>query len=239
MEIMSFCDWIYEYMKGLLKFGVSDDTIKNGFISLCNSYKRKVHLQLYPLVTNALIRDKNSEPITINKRGQPKLYTNGPKDVFKIFNEVLELIQSKNIKELTLRVLEVIHQILIQYQQATLMMIRADSSLGNEFLIAQSNNCGTVFDLIQHVVEPIIKQKMISEDELKKAFNERIIEQNSYKIIQEIMTKISDWAYLQTHDYFVVDFLALDLDSILLKNMRIYEELTDIMDISSAREAWK
>jgi predicted house-cleaning noncanonical NTP pyrophosphatase (MazG superfamily) len=236
---MSFCDWIYEYMKGLQKFGVSDDTIKNGFISLCNSYKRKVHLQLYPLVTNALIRDKNSEPIEITKRGQAKLYTNGPKDVFKIFNEVLEIIQSKKVKELTLRVLEVIHQILVQYQQATLMMIRADSTLDNDFLIAQSNNCGTLFDLIQHVVEPITKLQICTEDELKKAFDERIIEQNSYKVIQEIMRKVSDWAYLQTQNYFVVDFLDMDLDSILHKNMGIYEDLTDKMDISSSREAWK
>jgi len=168
IEIMSLCDWIFEYMKGLKRFGVSDDVIKNGFTSLCNSYKRKVHLQLYPMVTNTLIKDRKSEVVEREKRGEIKLFTDGPKDVFKIFNEVLEVILAKNVKELTTRVLEVIHQILIQYQQATLMMIRADDSLGTDFLIAQSNNCGTLFDLIQKVVEPIRKRKIYSEEEIQK-----------------------------------------------------------------------
>ena len=140
IEIMSICDWVYNYMKGLQRFGVSDDSIKNGFTSLCNSYKRKVHLQLYPLVTSALVKDKESDPIEVKQKGHYKLYTNGPKDVFKIFNEVLDVIQAKKVKELTLRVLEVINQILAQYQQANLMMIKADDTLSTEFLIAQSNN---------------------------------------------------------------------------------------------------
>lgn len=179
-------------MNGLQKFGVSDDIIKNGFISLCNSYKRKVHLQLYPLVTNALIRDKKSDVVKEKKRGQTKLYTNGPKDVFKIFNEVLELIQAKKVKDLTLRVLEVIHQILVQYQHATFMMIQKDPNLSNEFLIAQSNNCGALYDLIQSVLDPIKKQNICTEEELDKAFKEREIEHNSHKIIQESCRKIAD-----------------------------------------------
>ena len=239
IEIMSFWDWIYEYIKGLQKFGVSDDSIKNGFISLWNSYKRKVHLQLYPMVTNALISDKKGEPYEVDQRGQMKLYTNGPKDIFKIFNEILEVIQAKRVKELTLRVLEVIHQILIQYQQALLMMIRADDSLSTDFLIAQANNCGTIFDLIQAVLEPIKAQKIWTDEELEKAFDDRKIEQNSFKIITEVTTKVSDYAYLQTRQFYVGNFMDMNLDDILNKSIAIYEEIADKMNISASREAWK
>lgn len=140
IEIMGLCQWINDYMKGLQKFGVSDDSLKNGFISLCNSYKRKTHLQLHPLVTNALINDRNNEPEEIEQRGAYKLFTNGPKDIFKIFHEAYEVVQTKKIKELILKVLEVIHQILMQYQSAILAMVRADETLTMDYLIAQANN---------------------------------------------------------------------------------------------------
>lgn len=239
IEIMSFCDWIYEYIKGLQKFGVSDDSIKNGFISLCNSYKRKVHLQLYPMVTNALICDKKSEPFEVNQRGSVKLYTNAPRDIFRIFNEVLEVIQAKKVKELTLRVLEVIHQILIQYQQALLMMIRADDSLSTEFLIAQANNCETIFDLIQSVLDPIKSQKICTDDELEKAFDDRKIEKNSFKIITEVTNKVSDIAYLETKQFFVGSFREMNLEEIINKSITVYEGLADKMNIAVSREAWK
>ena len=239
IEILSFWDWIYEYIKGLQKFGVSDDSIKNGFISLCNSYKRKVHLQLYPMVTNALIWDKKSEPYEINQQGTMKLYTNGPKDIFRIFNEVLEVIQAKKVKELTLRVLEVIHQILIQYQQALLMMIRADDSLSIDFLIAQANNCGTIFDLIQPVLDPIKNQKIWTDDELEKAFDDRKIEQNSFKIITEVTSKVSDYAYLQTKQFYTGNFMEMNLEEIINKSINIYEGIANKMNISASREAWK
>lgn len=71
-------------MRGLKKFGVSDDSLKNGFISLCNSYKRKIHIQVYPMITTVLVKDRESKPEMIEERDELKLYTNGPGDMFKI-----------------------------------------------------------------------------------------------------------------------------------------------------------
>jgi hypothetical protein len=189
------------------------------------------------MVTNVLIGDKKSDPHT--KRNSSVLITNGPKDVFKIFNEVLEVIQAKKVKELTLRVLEVIHQILIQYQQATLMLIRADAGLTNDFLIAQSNNCGILSDLNLNILDSIKKQGICTEEELHSAFDERKIEHNSMKIIEEVMAKISDVAYIQTKAYYEGDFLSLDLEEVLYRSVIIYEEMTQKMNISSKKEAWK
>lgn len=47
------------------------------------------------MITNVLIKDKSSAPITLNQKGQEKYYTNAPSDIFKIFNEILEVIQAK------------------------------------------------------------------------------------------------------------------------------------------------
>ena len=100
--------------------------------------------------------------------------------MFKIFNEAFEVIKTKKIKDLTLRVLEVIHQILIQYQLAILAMVRADDELSSDFLIAQANNCGTIFKQVQYLIEPIKKQEICSDEELDKAFEESVIEKQSF-----------------------------------------------------------
>ena len=239
IEIMDLCEWVNDYMQGLKKFGVSDDSLKNGFISLCNSYKRKTHIQVYPMITTVLLKDRESEPEEVEERSEYKLYTNGPKDMFKVFSEAFEVVQTKKIKDLTLRVLEVIHQILLQYQLAILAMVRADDELSTDFLIAQANNCGTVFKQVQFLIDPVKKQEICSEEDLNKAFDERLIEQQSFKIIQEVMNKVSDQAYLKTSEFYKISYLDLDLDSVLNSSTKIYEELADKMNMSASREAWK
>jgi hypothetical protein len=76
---------------------VTDDLVENGFKTLCNAYKRKLHMQIYPVVTKVLLNEKNAE-VEEDQKGQ--LVTNTPSDIFKIFNDAFELILAKKIKEL-------------------------------------------------------------------------------------------------------------------------------------------
>jgi len=74
-----------------MKFGVRDDEVENGYKILCDAYKTKIHLQLYPLITNVLIKERNIE---IEKDDNDCYYTNAPNDIFKIFYDTFEMILS-------------------------------------------------------------------------------------------------------------------------------------------------
>ena len=58
-------------------------------------------------------------------------------------------------------------------------------------------------------------------------------------LIQEVMNKVSDQAYLKTSEFYQTSYLDLDLDSVLAKTKKIYEELADKMNMQASREAWK
>ncbi len=63
--------------------------MENGYITLCDAYKVKVNLQLYPLITNVLIKERNME---IQKDDDDCFHTHAPNDIFKIFFETFEMI---------------------------------------------------------------------------------------------------------------------------------------------------
>jgi len=86
------------------------------------------------------------------------------------------------------------------------MMIRADPTLSTDFLIAQSNNCSVIFDQIQNLLDPVKRSQTCTDEELEKVFSEHTIVQNSFKIIQEVLIKVSDAAYIKTKQNYIGDF---------------------------------
>ena len=82
-------DWIYEYNQQLARFGVSDDLVGNGFITLQNAYRRKIHMQIYPLVSNILIKEKEA---VVEKDKKGLLFTFSAQSIFEIFNSPLDLL---------------------------------------------------------------------------------------------------------------------------------------------------
>ena len=89
------------------------------------------------------------------------------------------------------------------------------------------------------MIDPVRKQQICSDEELHEAFNERIIEQQSFRIIQEVMGKVSNMAYEHTSHLYKTSYLDLDLEKVLNEVTKIYEDLADKMNTSSSREAWK
>ena len=125
-EIMSLLEFVYEYHTQLKKFGIKDDSFHNGYLTLVNAYKRKIHMQIYPMITNVLIREREGH-VETSPEGQ--LYTHSPNDIFKIFLEVFEVLLKLPMKELILGVLEVLHELFSQYQRALYQMITMDTSM--------------------------------------------------------------------------------------------------------------
>ena len=53
-ETLCIIDWAYNYNKQLRQFGIRDDSLYNGFLTLCNTYASKIHSTLIPLIINIL-----------------------------------------------------------------------------------------------------------------------------------------------------------------------------------------
>ena len=78
--------------------------------------------------------------LTLEGDKQSGYYTHSPNDIFKLFHEVFYAINLRKIPLLTTKVLQALHQILIQYFKALYQMICRDPNLSVEYLIALSNN---------------------------------------------------------------------------------------------------
>jgi len=44
IEIFQMLQWTYNYHVTLSKFGVKDDEVENGYKTLCDAYKIKIHI---------------------------------------------------------------------------------------------------------------------------------------------------------------------------------------------------
>jgi hypothetical protein len=92
-------------MNNLKTFGISDDALENGYLTLCNAYARKIHSQVMPMIINVLKSEKDTNAVEEDNDGY--LFTNAPFNMLKIFSESFQIVTAKKIKELALRVLRV------------------------------------------------------------------------------------------------------------------------------------
>ena len=235
LDIFSLLEWIYQYLTSFEKFGIKDDSLSNGYLTLVNAYKRKIHLQIYPMITNVLIRERNSE-IEVQKR---VLYTHSPSDIFKIFLEVFEVLSKQPMKELILGVLEVIHEVFSQYQRALYQMITMDRTLSFEYLVAINNNFGRFFDFAESLLDSCKGNKNLSEEEYNKAFDQRTVQIYFSKISAQLVERITDETWVEVGKYFDGPFLELDLETILNKVFQVFESKIEMMNKQTSREVWK
>ena len=236
IDILELLEWTYNYHMSLTKFGINYDSVKNGYLTLCNAYKRKIHLQIYPMVTNVLIRERDSE---IEDQGNGELYTHSPNDIFKIFSEVFDFISKKPMKELVLGALEVIHEVFSQYQRALFQMINMESKLKVKYLIAINNNFSKFFDCIESLLDPVRKNESIPDEEINESFDQGKVQKLFGRITTKIISRIADATWVQIENSYNCDYLTLDMENVLNHSFKVFDDQIVSMNKQTAREAWK
>ena len=236
LDIFALLEWIFEYMTTLNKFGIKDDSIDNGYLILWGAYKRKIHMQIYPMITNVLIREREAE---VEESESGVLYTHSPADIFKIFNEVFEILTKKPMKEMILGVLEILHQVFTQYQRALYQMINMDQTLSVDYLIALNNNFSRYFDFIELLLSPLKRNENITETEIEKSFDQREIQQLFSKITLKIVERIGEETWILAAPLYQINYIDLDIEQILYKSMQIFDEKIKLMNKQTSREVWK
>ena len=167
-------DWTYRYFRELRKFGVSDDSIENGYLQLCGAYAKKTHSQIMPMVVNILRQERETRHIEEDRSGY--LYTNAPFDLQKILTESFEVVLAKRIKELILKTLRMFYHLMQQYQRALNKMLEADSRLPHDFLIAQCNNCFLFFEQMEDLLAPVRDSGLCTDEEIEAHYSQRSIQ---------------------------------------------------------------
>ena len=62
-ETLSLIDLVNQYNKSLSQYGISDDSIENGYLALCNAYARKIHSQIMPFIVSTLKAETETSAI--------------------------------------------------------------------------------------------------------------------------------------------------------------------------------
>lgn len=236
LDIFSLCEWVHQYMTTLKKFGIKDESLENGYLTLVNAYKRKIHMQIYPMITNVLLKERDSE-IETSSKGE--LYTHSPGDIFKIFLEVFEVMINHPMNEVILGVLEVVHEVFSQYLRALYQMITMDTTLTFDYLVALCNNFGKFSDQIDILIDPLLKKENLDKKDVNTAFDQRVIQKHFAKIIAKIIERISEETWLEVGKLYDCSFIDLNLQNVLNKSFQIFEDRVDQMSKQTSREAWK
>ena len=105
-ETLCVIDWAYNYNKQLRQFAIRDDSLYNGFLTLCNTYASKIHGTLIPLILN-ILKSEASDNCEIDEDHKGYVFTTAPYDLVKLFNEAFQVVRVKKIKDLMLKMLKV------------------------------------------------------------------------------------------------------------------------------------
>lgn len=83
---LSLIDYAFQYHNKLRKFGVREDFLYNGFITLCNAYSRKIHSQITPIILN-ILEGESKHDKAAEEDHRRCLHTIAPESLIKLFFE--------------------------------------------------------------------------------------------------------------------------------------------------------
>ena len=134
-----------------------------------------------PLILNILNIESQigQGEIEIEEDYTGKVSTNAPDGLLKLFSEAFEIVRVKKIKELVLMMLEIYQGITTQFQQALskffTAVLKKDPPVDISFLIAQCNNFFRFWQLFQDLINPVLQEKIATDEEIQASYNERTV----------------------------------------------------------------
>lgn len=118
-------------------------------------------------------------------------------------------------------------------------MIKVDTQISDEYLIALNNNLDKFFDRIETLLESVKKVDVITDEDIQESFNQRTVQANFAKITKQIVQTLTDDSFKKVNHMYDVFFLDLDLEDVLFKTMKILEDFSIHMSKTTDRESWK
>lgn len=89
-----------------------------------------------------------------------------PDQLLGFFSGAFEVVKIKRIKELMLKMLKLYQDMMFKFQSALKQFYESYPSMPIKFMVAQCNNFFRFWQLFQNLIQPMIEEKLATDDEI-------------------------------------------------------------------------
>ena len=236
-EIIKMSYILLKYYDDLNKLNVNDENISKNGKELIKIYFKKIFKNILSTIENIL---KNERELKGIKNEEGIYYTLGPKDLFDILSEVLDLVKEYKHPIIFKELLKIFSVGIMQYAIGVSCVIKnQDIIIENEYLISIANNNLITIQYFDSLIGTIKKIGVLNENEI----NEEV----QYKKIMNSINKISFGAivrfvydhkdelakYLEKANYF-----DIDAKKIIMRTGEIFGKYKPLMNPLVIKKCW-
>lgn len=166
-EIMNFSTILFSLWESAYLQNIDDiNYYKNGK-AFANIYMKKTYKNILSVIENILADDRERKALTDN---EGKYYTNSPNDLYELLITTFDFIktyENKYIYELTLNLF---YHCIYQYLLGVgAFLINLDIIIEKEFLLAISNNCVTINNLVNKMIAEVKNVNLLNDQEINES----------------------------------------------------------------------
>ena len=166
-EIMDFSTMLFSLWESAYLQNIDDiNYYKNGK-AFANIYIKKTFQNILSVIENILEEDREGKALIDN---EGKYYTNSPNDLYELLITTFDFIktfENKYIYELTLNLFyHCIYQYLLGIGA---FLINLDIIIEKEYLLAISNNCITINNLVNKLVTEVKNVNLLNDQEINES----------------------------------------------------------------------
>ena len=219
------------------KCGIVDDNLtKNGneFIKI---YIKKTYKNMLEIIKNILKDERENKAI---KQENGILITNGPKDLFNFLSQTLDLLKGHKNKYLYENTLYLYYESILQYLIGVDCVINnEDIIVENEFLISIANNSFNMIQLLNHLIEDIKHENVISDNEINEYIQLKKLMLSINMMCQISISKFVNNFNNDLNEQFKnKNFKDLEIMNILVKTKNIFEGFTEKINPYVMKKCW-
>ena len=236
-EIIKMSYIILKYYDNLKKLNIDDENIAQNGKELTKIYFKRIFQNILNTIEHILKNERESKGM---KNEEGIYYTLGPKDLFDILNEVLDLVKEYKQQIIFKELLKIFNVAIIQYAIGVNFVItNQDLTIDNEYLISVANNNIYIIQYLNSLIESIKKMGILNENEINEGIQSKKIMNSinklSFGAIVRFVYEHKDeiGKYMEKLNYF-----EIDMEKIILKTGEIFGQYKSFMNPLVVKKCW-
>ena len=228
---------LLNYFDCMNKLNVDDENILKNGKELTKIYFKKIFQIILKTIENIL---KSERELKGNKNEEGIYYTCGPKDLFDILSNILDLVKDYKHPVIYKELLKILNVLVFQYLIGVNCVIsNQDIIIENEYLISVANNNLNMIQFLNSLIESVKNLGVLNE----KDINEEI----QFKKIMSSINKLSfgsivRFVYEQKDElnkYFEKkNYFDINMEEIILKSGEIFGKYKSMMVFPVIKKCW-
>ena len=236
-SIMRLANTFFNFMENAEKFKIEDVNMKKNGNELVKIYIKNIYRDIIDAIQKILKREREIKNWDDFKG---ELKTEGPKELFTIYNEVVNTNKNLKIAYIHTYILNMLYEGIIQF----LIGIDCISSnykikVEQKYLVTISNNTLVILTLLQEFIKNYKDCCVLSESRINEEIHSKSII-NALELLREntIMRFVIE-SSKPLADSFNCYFYLLDLEKILEVTTNIYSKFSNCMNLIVKKRTWE